>query len=167
MAFCLGLLLGVGGVNAWSQPITRSIGLRGGTPLGLTYKQYLSSENAWSVTVGRYGYGYWDRGRWRGDRLDAVVIMGHYLWQNELPNARDLYIYYGPGGKMIIRQFRDSNDLRVRSTVAMGLNGLVGLEYFIPQTPISVFLDIGPYLEIIPAFFWIGFDAGGGVRINF
>ncbi len=141
--------------------------MRGGAPIGLSVKRYIAKDHAWSFTVGRYDHAYWDNNYWKDYRPRALVLNAHYLWQQDIPKAKGLMLFYGPGGQIVIRQYGDRKNGEAPSNFALGLSGVLGVEYFIPNTPLSVFGEIGPYVELFPAFLWIGFDYGGGIRVNF
>lgn len=157
---CLGQL-----VNA--QTKDWAVGLRAGEPTGLNIKKYLGGKNAIEINLGRNGWGYY-RGRnyWRGEFRNSIVLGVNYLWQKGT-KTQGLDLYYGFGGQLSSRRYWDRDDSRERDAIGFGLTGVFGLEYFIADTPLSAFLDFGPYLELVPATAWINIDAAIGVRINF
>jgi hypothetical protein len=71
------------------------------------------------------------------------------------------------GGQIGNRRYYDRDFDDERSALNLGLTGALGVEWFIPQTPISLYVDFGPYIELVPSSLWIWFDSGLGVRVNF
>lgn len=65
-----------------------------------------------------------------------------HLWQKGA-KTQGLELYYGFGGQLSPRLYQD------RDVLGFGLTGVFGLEYFIADTPLSAFLDFGPYLELV------------------
>jgi hypothetical protein len=163
------LALGIAHINA--QQKEWAIGLRLGDPSGLNIKKYFGRGNAFDLNIGSYGNFY---GRSRGYRGGyygnaGIAIMGNYLWQKDITNANGLTWYYGLGGMFSSRRYYvyDSSRRVYTSNVALGATAMVGLEYFIPNTPISIFGDISAYVEIVPAPFWMNLPVGIGGRFNF
>ncbi|QHT70131.1 hypothetical protein GXP67_27530 [Rhodocytophaga rosea] len=161
--------LGIGSVHA--QQKEWAIGLRLGDPSGLNIKKYFGKNNAFDLSIGSYGNFY---GRGRSYRSGyygnaGIAIMGNYLWQKNIPNANGLTWYYGLGGMFSSRRYYvyDSSKRVYSSNVALGATATIGLEYFIPNTPISFFGDVSAYVEIVPAPFWINLPLGIGGRFNF
>jgi hypothetical protein len=153
-----------------------AVGLRFGDPSGLNGKKYFGNGTAFDLTVGSSGnfYGGRSRGYRDGYRGAGIALMGNYVWQKEVGfiELDGLEWYYGVGGQLSFRRYFAYDRSRAsyydyQTNVAIGATGLVGLEYFIPDTPISIFGDIGIYLEIVPAPFWINLPVGIGGRFNF
>ncbi len=144
-----------------------AVGLRAGEPTGLNIKKYLSGGNAIELNLGRNGWGYY-RGRnyWRGEFRNSIVLGINYLWQKST-KTKGLDLYYGFGGQLSSRRYWNRDEEEERDAVGLGLTGVFGLEYFIPDVPISIFVDFGPYLELVPATAWINIDAAIGFRVNF
>ncbi len=153
-----------------------AVGLRFGDPSGLNAKKYFGDGNAFDFSIGSSGSFYGGRGRdyRNGYRGSGIAIMGNYVWQNEVGfiDLDGLQWYYGVGGQLSFRRYFAYDRVRggyfgYTTNVAVGATGIVGLEYFIPDTPISIFGDIGVYLEIVPAPFWMYLPVGIGGRFNF
>ncbi|WNJ16942.1 hypothetical protein [Pontibacter sp. G13] len=153
---------------AFGQSRDWAVGARGGEPSGLNVKKYLGGGHALDLTIGRWGYG-WNYGRaYRGGEFrSSTRVTANYLWQSTIPSIRIMDLYYGVGGQMGFSSYYNDNQGRTYRGFAAGLTGVLGVELFIPDTPISLFIDIGPYFELVPAFAWTSFDSGGGIRINF
>lgn len=177
--FALLLALGFTTVNA--QQKQWAIGLRLGEPTGLSVKKYFGKSNALDLSLGGWGYVYGGRNRAYRDgyRSGGVVLMANYLWQKPIKNAKGLQWYYGLGGQLSsTRYYYDYDwdkrgninynyDGAYRNNVALGLTVPIGLEWFIPNSPISLFGDVTGYVELFPAPFWINLQGGLGGRFNF
>ncbi|WP_051295866.1 hypothetical protein [Eisenibacter elegans] len=147
-----------------------AVGLRLGEPTGINVKKYLSNGNALDFVLGGNGYGY-HRGRryWRDEYeyRPGLVLMVNYLWQNQISGVDGLEWYAGVGGQVGSRRYWNRRERREYQTGNLGLTGMIGIEYFIPSTPISLGLDLGPYIELTPAPAWVWFDGGFSIRVNF
>lgn len=147
------------------------IGLRFGSPTAFTVKHYFG-RNAWDLNIGTATYGFYDNpyGRYRGVGFSAMF---NYLWRKEIASAKGLEFYYGLGALLSSRgYYYDDNgpgrkDDEYRTRFGLGPTGALGLEYFIPNAPISLFLEANPYVELLPHPFYITLGAGIGGRFTF
>jgi hypothetical protein len=147
---------------AFAQDGNWGIGLRLGEPSGITLKRYMGA-NAWDLTVGSPTYG---RG---GYAAGGLSVMFNYLWHNDFQGADGLQWYYGLGGNLHSRRYLvyDARRARVYDTrFALGVDGAIGLEWFIPGAPFSIYGDIVPSIEIIPNV-GLYFMGGIGGRYTF
>ncbi len=108
-----------------------------------------------------------------------VGIQLHYLFQKSFKGAKNFQWYLGIGGQF--RHQRYTYYYRYRyagsnvyfygeetvSDYDIGLDGLFGLEFFIPNTPISIFGDVTLFTEFVddPVYLWP--QGGIGARVNF
>jgi hypothetical protein len=152
---------------SYAQTKNWAVGARFGEPTGINIKKHFNG-NALDITLGFTGYGY-NNGRkyWKGEYRRSTVLTVNYLWQKPITGVKGLDIYYGLGGQIGNRRYYDRDFDDERSALNLGLTGALGVEWFIPQTPISLYVDFGPYIELVPSSLWIWFDSGLGVRVNF
>lgn len=169
--FCAAALLYGVSITAQAQQKNWAVGLRLGEPTGLNVKKYMGKSNALDINLGAYGNFYGDR---RGGWGKGAVVMVNYLWQKRIPDAQGLQWYYGLGGQIGFRKYYwwDKNQYKYEyyteeTRVSLGATGMIGLEWFIPKAPVSLFVDATPYIEIVPSIFGINFQAGIGGRFNF
>jgi hypothetical protein len=89
------------------------------------------------------------------------------MWHNEM--TTNLKNYYGFGVQFTSRNWYEVKNGIRQENPATGLGGLgqVGLEYFLPSSPISIFLEAGAYVELVPAVLYFHPQGGAGVRLNF
>ncbi|NEM96875.1 hypothetical protein [Pontibacter burrus] len=138
--FALALVLSVGfSANAQSGYQT-GIGFRGGVASGLTVKHFIKSDAA---IEGILSTSFRHRG--------TVITV---LYEKHAPafNARGLQWYYGIGGHVGFHEGRHYYDHGHKhyhdNVVALGVDGVLGLEYYIRDIPFTIGADIKPYINI-------------------
>lgn len=109
----------------------------------------------------------------------------HYLIQKPINKVEDinttgLFWYFGFGAQVRFQTYTfdyryrlDGNNIWYRETgekvtdYDVGPDGVIGMEYTFKETPISLFLDLTLFMEIVndPFKFW--FQGGVGVRYRF
>ncbi|MDB5104795.1 MAG: hypothetical protein JWP91_2484 [Fibrobacteres bacterium] len=132
-------------------------GFIAGDPSGLSGKLWLSDVNALDFIAGfSIRNDNYDRNN-RNDRNDWLSLNVDYVWhefgliqvsQGQMP------LYYGMGVWTLIPY------------AALGVRGVVGIEYLFPSAPLDVFLEIGPGASILPAT-GVGLSGGLGMRYYF
>lgn len=134
-----------------AQDYRRGIGLRGDFFSGITFKQFVSSSDAFEI-AGAFHY--------RG-----LFLAGQYQRHTNAFDVPGLNWYYGFGGHAGFYDGRNHPVWQASgSRTQLGANGVVGIEYKIDEIPISVGLDLIPALDIIEVTrFWIG----GGVTVRY
>jgi hypothetical protein len=168
------ILMSISYLSSNAQEKNWAVGVKIGDPAGLNIRHYLGNDkNTIDVNVGVYG-GIWGiKGNYKDGAFDGAgfSFSGLYLWHNEMTSR--LKNYYGFGVQFTSRSYyvpktvngqpyRDENP-------ATGIGGLgqVGLEYFLPSSPISIFLEAGAYAEIVPSILYFHPQGGLGARLNF
>jgi hypothetical protein len=100
-----------------------------------------------------------------GFRAHGVVITGLFEFNQVAFGVPDLKFYYGAGahigaeGSGVYQTIGGQNEVYNTSHILLGIDGVIGLEYHIPQSPIAVSLDLnprgelasGPYFDLAPA----------------
>ncbi len=112
----------------------KSLGLRLGSSVGVTYKQFISDKNAFEI-IGEFGFtkpGYLD-------------LTGIYMWEWNITDG--LYWFVGPGAS--IGMFDDNFNLAI--------DGMIGLEYKF-DIPLAIGIDANPrwYFMNGAGFGWSG-----------
>lgn len=145
--FFLGLILGLC-FQSNAQNYGAAVGLRGGSLNGLTYKQFLGSENAFEGLVSS---------RWKG-----MQVTGLYEVHAMAFDVPQLQWYYGAGAHVGFfdgyddHPFFDDED-KNESFVLMGVDAIVGIEYTIEEIPVVIGLDWKPEFNILGhSGFWFG-----------
>ncbi|MCC9136720.1 hypothetical protein ACFSKU_10575 [Pontibacter silvestris] len=135
--------------QAQSSGYTTGIGLRGGDASGLTIKHFIDNEAAIEGIIS-------SSFRYRGTVLTA-------LYELHAPafNVEGLQWYYGLGGHIGFYDgyyyYRNRGNKRYEhrddNIFGLGIDGIVGLEYYIREIPFTIGADIKPQLNL---------PAGGG-----
>ncbi|MCG8306743.1 MAG: hypothetical protein MI975_05070 [Cytophagales bacterium] len=134
--------------TAWAQKYKNSAGFRLGKTDGITYKRFLAETGAVEFILGFGGYDH------------GMQIYTTYQWHYQIPTqfTESLYLYYGAGGHVgYIRPYSNRKYYRGDSTVvyenekqtyyAIGVDGVIGLEYRIFTVPMTVSMELKPYFE--------------------
>jgi hypothetical protein len=104
-----------------------------------------------------------------GFRSHGAVITGLYEIHQEAFNVPELKFYYGAGAHIgsingdYDRFGSDSQPYR-NATLLLGADGVIGLEYKIPNAPIAISLDLNPRLELATGPF---FDLAPGLGLKY
>lgn len=130
------------------------IGLMAGEPTGLSLKVWTSDTNAFDAGLA-----------WSLGRYDAVNIHADYLWHRfdvfEPIESGQLPIYYGIGGRIVFAEdYPDPGD----SNVVLGARLPVGINYLFADSPIGLFFEVAPIINLIPE---TDFDVDGAIGIRF
>jgi len=143
-------------------------------PSGVNVRKYFNDNKALDLAVGTYGLFYGrDRAYRKGNYSNAgLSVRGTYLWHSALFKSEQLRGYYGFGAQLNSRRyyFESRNTPGVQefsNNISIGGVGLTGLEYFVPSSRLSFFLEAGIYVELVPALLFLHPQGGVGVRANF
>lgn len=120
---------------------TTGIGLRGGAASGLTVKHFIKSDAA---IEGILSTSF----KYRG-----TVITVLYEKHAQAFDARGLQWYYGLGGHVGFWNGHDYYDDHHHKhydddVFGVGIDGVLGLEYYIRDIPFTIGADIKPYFNI-------------------
>lgn len=123
------------------------LGMMIGEPTGISFKHWVSYKNAFDA-----GFAWSFAGR--GDELH---VHADYLWHTPLRSSdeavRRTSFYIGVGGRM-----RFEGDTRVGARVPLGF------AHFIKDTPLDVFFEVAPILDIVPE---TDMSANGGIGLRY
>ena len=133
LAVLLGIFIILVPAKSFSQSLTKTnnigLGVMFGEPTGISFKSWNNSKTAYDGGIA-----------WSFSGEDAIHIHGDFLWHiwlDEEPGK--LALYYGIGVRAL---FADDFTVGVRIPV--------GLNYMIEDSPVGVFLEIAPILDLIP-----------------
>jgi hypothetical protein len=132
------------------------IGIILGEPTGLSAKLWTSENNALDFGLGFSEGG--DRISYKGSYDGGSRIHFHmdYLWHsfNAISSTERFPLYYGIGAR-----FNTGGGYNG----SLGIRGVFGIAWFPHSTPIDVFLELVPVLQLTSNV-GFGIDAGLGIR---
>jgi len=105
-----------------------------------------------------------------GIRNHGVVITGLYEINQAAFNLPGMKFYYGFGahigavGKGDYQRFNGDDEYYNSSHILLGADGVLGLEYKIPDAPIAISLDLNPRIELATGPF---FDIAPGLGLKY
>lgn len=162
------LLIIVCSSQTYGQQYDRSAGIRLGGSSGLTFKKFVVNEQALEVIV--------------SNRKEGIQLTGLYMMHQPMHVSfnENFYFYYGVGGHIGVEKHGDiskiyaNNDPTIFtyeniSYLTLGIDGMIGVEYRMLSVPITLSLDLKPYLNYVgmrkvKADFW---DASIAIKYIF
>lgn len=179
---------------AYSQE--HHLGIRIGEPLALTYKTYISEQISLEGMVGRAGAnsGQYYRRVFENNRPSPGALYGSHsasggfslnfrgAYNEDISSEFDIaqgvlfayggagvqirsvgvnYVYYNDVNTMTLPQYEK------RGNVDFGAEGFIGSEYFFDDLPMSVFAEVGLFLEILDRPGHVRLQGGIGARYLF
>lgn len=175
-------------------PNLQGIGLRLGSPNGVTYKKYVSKWNALEFIVGTVprdwnrtyyqnqfnAWGKYDNYIYLSHTVESVVyLQGRYLMHFNVPlegTTGRLNWYWGIGGMAKIARVQyHYADLEASPTsqftnvtdLDIGPEGIIGAEYTVEDIPMAIFAETSLMIELIDRPGAARMFGGIGVRYNF
>jgi len=142
--------------SQYSQDYKTAVGLKfGAYEDGISVKYFASPDISYEGILGFRNHG--------------VVVTGLYEINQEAFNVPALKFYYGFGAHIGAEGKGDyqrlGNDQYYNSShILLGADGVLGLEYVIPKSPIAVSLDLNPRIELATGPF---FDIAPGLGIKY
>lgn len=177
MSAALILVLFSGAQNAGAQQVSEktqkpaintsyystAIGIRAGETSGLTFKHFVSSTGAFEGILGLWP--------------NALGLTALYEDHARAFDLEGMNWYYGGGGHISFEtrvyyqyNYGDRYFYRYRSVgnTALGIDGILGLEYKIKSIPFVVGLDMKPFLEVnSDGRVYTSLDPGLQIRVAF
>lgn len=119
-----------------------ALGARFGSATGINYRYTLSEDRAVEGIMSIQS----------NSRSNRFRVVG--LYEFHKPLSGDFSWYYGFGGSVgsyTYKAYTDANGNRFdkKSEVALSVDGIIGVEYSIPTTPLAISLDVKPYFDFI------------------
>lgn len=151
------LLLAGNPAHAQKSENKVGLGLMVGEPTGISFKAWTSETNAIDAGLA-----------WSVGRYDAINFHADYLWHHfdifgdEIDHGQ-LPVYYGVGGRIV---FADDYPDQGDENVVLGVRVPAGINYLFEDSPIGLFLEIAPVVNIIPETDF-DLDSSLGVRYYF
>ena len=143
ISFVFGLSLFFSNADAQSRPGNTELGIILGEPTGISLKLWQTNSTAIDAAVA-----------WSFGRHESVHIHADYLIHTDLEADQGSFMfYYGLGARALF-----ADDPRFGARIP------VGLQYIIPSTRLSLFFEVAPTFDLIPA---TKFGVNGGIGIRY
>jgi hypothetical protein len=126
--------------SLFAQSYQTALGAKfGGYENGLSIKYFMQKDVALEGILGFRSHG--------------VVVTGLYEIHAEAFNVPELKFYYGGGAHIgsingDYNRFGSNSQTYNGNSLLLGADGVIGLEYKIPNAPIGISLDLNPRLEL-------------------
>jgi hypothetical protein len=129
--------------DAQSRPGNTELGIILGEPTGLSLKVWQSNASAIDAAVA-----------WSFGNNESVHVHADYLRHSWLDvDNGSMAVYYGLGARALL-----SNNSRFGARIP------IGLEYILPETPLGLFFEVAPLLDLAPS---TEFGVNGGLGIRY
>lgn len=129
--------------DAQTRPGNTELGIILGEPTGISLKLWQTNTTAIDAAVA-----------WSFGRNESVHIHADYLIHQDLEADQGSFMfYYGLGARALL-----SNDPRFGARIP------VGLQYIIPSSRLSLFFEVAPTFDLMPA---TKFGVNGGIGIRY
>ena len=157
LLFVAGLMLLLAGQDAVAQKnYNTALGLRLGPTAGISFKQFVAPRGAFEGILST---------RWHG-----FMFTGLYEIHHQAFNHPGFNFYYGFGGHVgywdVGRYRHPWYDTDGKYT-ALGVDGILGLEYSFGQLPLNLSIDWKPMFNLVNYTGLWADDVGLSVRIYF
>lgn len=130
-------------LHAQSRPGSTELGVILGEPTGISAKLWQSGSTAIDAAAA-----------WSFGKEESLHLHASYLKHNALEaEAGNLYLYYGLGARALF-----ADDPRFGARVP------VGLQYIIENTRLSLFFEVAPTFDLVPA---TDFGVNGGIGVRY
>ncbi len=153
---CLLLFMLSSGINYAQAKDGLGLGIIIGEPTGLSLKTWLSGNKAFAAGVA------WSFSSDATFHFHADYLIHRFDLIHTPELQGSMPVYYGIGARF---KLKDDNKRRDNDD-KLGIRFPLGLSYLPPQTPLDVFLEIVPILDIVPDTS-VGFNAAIGIRYYF
>jgi hypothetical protein len=143
--------------NKASAQYQTAVGLKfGGYENGISGKYFMNPDAALEGVLGFRSHG--------------LAITGLYEVSQTAFGVKELNFYFGPGahigavGAGTYKRYNGDDYEYHNSSILLGIDGTIGLEYTFPDYPIAVSLDLNPRVELATGPF---FDLAPGLGIKY
>ncbi len=134
-----------------AQDYENAIGFRAGLSNGITFKHFITTNDAAEGILST---------RWGGFNLTGLFERHTTAFDTD-----GLYFFYGGGAHL--GSFNNSWFLDNSSHIVIGIDGILGLEYVLPDLPLNASLDWKPGFNLIGYTGFWGDELALSVRYTF
>ena len=131
------------------------VGIIAGEPTGISIKKWIGGTRAFDAAAA-----------WSFSEHESFQIHADYLFHNfSLLRSKDFTgrfpVYYGIGGKIKLRNTRPNHE-----DASVGVRIPLGISYLFADTPVDIFVEVVPILNVAPDTD-LDLNAAFGVRFYF
>ena len=145
--------------TTYGQTYNTALGIRVGGTSGVAVKHFYKNQMAWEGQLGVFGNG--------------TSITGLVMKHGNAFSTPGLRYYAGGGAHLAFYNGRSystrlGRDITYYQTdaVAIGVNGILGLEYILADIPLGISFDLKPFMEVGPGGH-LGFSPDPSIGIKF
>jgi len=121
-----------------------SLGVILGEPTGICGKSLLGANTAIDGAVA-----------WTIDRPSFHLHLDYLFHDRTIIKEKNFMLFYGIGGRV-----------KFENNTKIGMRIPVGIDYMISESPLDIFFEIAPIVDLIPGTY-ISLNAGIGIRYTF
>ncbi|NJL76312.1 MAG: hypothetical protein HC892_16145 [Saprospiraceae bacterium] len=136
-----------------AQNYTSAVGARLGSPISLSYKMFISDQNALEGYIG-----FRDNASYNWFSISGAYLVHRPL---EIEGIEGLDWYFGGGGSVFFWSYPNGT-VDNYSTTTLGIQGYLGLEYTLSNIPLNFTIDWIPTIFIGNNLFVNSFGGGYG-----
>jgi len=137
--------------STFAQRSGTGLGLMLGEPTGVNLKSWISESSAFDVGLA-----------WSFTHEGSLHIHADYLYHNYNLINSDIPFYVGIGGRIKLHNTSEGG----KDDARLGVRVPVGLDFFIKDIPVDIFVEIAPIVDLTPST-EVTFNGGVGFRYFF
>ncbi len=142
-------------IKAQEVPRGLGIGVIIGEPTGISIKKWTGGNNAFQAAAAWSFVGY------ESFQFQADYLFHNFGLLNSSEMSGALPVYVGIGGRIKLAENADNTD---HNDALLGVRVPLGISYIFENTPLDIFLEVAPILDLVPA---TDFNIDGAVGLRF
>ena len=132
----IGTLMLMNASISFAQSSGTGLGIMLGEPTGVNLKSWISSSSAFDVGLA-----------WSFTHEGSMHIHADYLYHNYNLISSNIPFYVGIGGRIKLHNSEDKSE----SDARIGVRVPIGLDFFVRDMPIDIFVEIAPIVDLSPS----------------
>ena len=121
---------------SFAQSSGTGLGIMLGEPTGVNLKSWISQSSAFDVGLA-----------WSFTHEGSMHIHADYLYHNYNLISSNIPFYVGIGGRIKLHNSDDKSE----SDARIGVRVPIGLDFFVRDIPIDIFVEIAPIVDLSPS----------------
>ena len=130
------VIISIPATSTFAQRSGTGIGLMLGEPTGINLKSWISESSAFDVGLA-----------WSFTHEGSLHIHADYLYHNYNLISSNIPFYVGIGGRIKLHNSEDKSE----SDARIGVRVPIGLDFFVRDVPIDIFVEIAPIVDLSPS----------------